>query len=184
MDKLLHRAIAGVMWGGQEGRLPLFAWTLGLPQAELLEMIAQCFPLLQPLEPMTPAQYATVQANVPAEFHGMVTLLLAHAPRSAVEPPVRWLAHALAVACSGNQHLWEDLELDGRESVSRLLQHYFEPLYRRNTDNLRWKRFLYAELGAALGIADIRAPGCSQCDSFYSCFPSTSTHMTHEHEDR
>lgn len=175
MDELLCRAIAGVMWGGQEGRLPLFALTLGLPQAELLEMIEKCFPELQPLEPMTAEQYAAVQSGLSVKFKGLVKLLIAHAPQAAEEAPVRWLAHALATACCGNQHLWEDLELDGRESVSALLERYFEPLYRRNTANLRWKHFIFAELGASLGIEDMRPPGCSQCDSFTDCFPTSST---------
>lgn len=173
-DELLCRAIAGVMRGGRNGRLPLFAWTLGLPQSELLEMIWQYFPERQSLESMPSEQYARLLTTVPTEFHGLVDLLSKSTTPAQPDTAVRWLAHALAGACFGNRHLWEDLELAGRESVSTLLERYFEPLYLRNTSNLRWKRFLFVELGAALDIQDMRPPGCTQCDSFRQCFPTSS----------
>lgn len=157
-DELLRRAIAGVMRGGQEGRLPLFAWTLGLPQDELLRMLAHCFAELAPLEPMTPRQYAAVQDSTPAHFHDLVGLLLAHSTHKVVAPRVRWLAHALAAACFGAQHLWQDLELDGRTSVSLLLHTHFAPLHQANTTHLRWKRHLFEQLAQALGAEALRPP--------------------------
>lgn len=173
----VRRAIAAVMRGGQEGRLPLFAWTLGLSQDELLRMVAQCFPELPPLEPLTATQYAAVHASVPAHFHDLVGLLLAHSTQKTIEPPVRWLAHALACACFGNQHLWEDLELEGRAAVSQLLEKHFAALHQANTEHLRWKHFLFARLGAALGIANLRPPGCHQCDRFAQCFPADAQRL-------
>lgn len=174
-DVLLHRAIAGVMRGGQDGRLPLFACSLGLPQKELLRMVEHCFPELTAMEPMTAAQYALVQDSVPAHFHDLVALLLAHSTHRTVVPQTRWLAHALAAACFCGQHLWADLELDGRESVSMLLKEHFLPMHQANTDNLRWKRFFFMKLSDALGVGELRPPKCEQCDTFAQCFPSTST---------
>lgn len=174
-DDTLRRALAGVMRGGQEGRLPLFACTLGLPQNELLRMVAQCFPELPPQEPMTVSQYALVQESVPAHFHDLVGLLLAHSTHKTVAPQARWLAHAVAAGCFGAQHLWADLELDGRESVSELLREHFVLLHSANTGNLRWKRFLFTKLGHALGLQDMRPPKCHQCDHFAQCYPTTNT---------
>lgn len=173
-SELLRRAIAGVMRGGQEGRLPLFAWTLGLPQDELLRMLAHCFAELPPLEPMGTLQYAAVQESTLTHFHDLVGLLLAHSTHKVVEPRVRWLAHALAAACFGGQHLWEELELDSRASVSLLLQTYFAPLHQANTAQLRWKRFLFEQLAQAVGTDALRPPKCHQCDDFALCYPAAT----------
>ena len=40
---LLRRAVSGVLRNAQNGELPLFAWTLGMPQPELLALLARLF---------------------------------------------------------------------------------------------------------------------------------------------
>jgi nitrogen fixation protein NifQ len=82
-----------------------------------------------------------------------------------------WLAQAIAAATHGKRHLWQDLGLSGRTDVSALLQYYFEPLYQANVQDLKWKRFLYDQLGATLGRQDLRAPGCAACGDFGRCYP-------------
>ncbi len=112
----------------------------------------------------------------PWTFSALVDLLLSHRTDETADPaPARWLAHALAAACHGERHLWQDLGLAGREEVTRLLAEYFGPLAARNTQNLKWKRFLFAELGARQKIADLRPPGCSRCDHLPICFASEPT---------
>lgn len=171
---LLPRAIAGVMRNAQQGELPLFAWTLGLSQPQLLRMFECCFPEVGMLEPMPRRAYAVLADTVPQTFGQLVDLLLAHREPSADPAYCDWLARAVAAACFGDRHLWEDLGLDGRNAVSCLLEQYFRPLYLRNTQDLRWKRFLFAELGAAHGKTDYHPPGCSRCDQQARCFQDTA----------
>ena len=54
---LLRRAVSGVLRNAQNGDLPLFAWTLGMPQSELLALLARMFPEVDPVEAMPDAQY-------------------------------------------------------------------------------------------------------------------------------
>lgn len=180
---LMVAAIAGVFRNAQDGELPLFSWTLGLPQAQLAALVEYCFPELRMLELMPEPQYAMIVKDAPAEFHGLVALLLANRSPGADPQHADWLAHAIAAASLGSRHLWQDLGLTGRDAVCRLLEQYFQPLYWRNTKNLKWKRFFFAELGALQGKPGLQPPKCHHCDEFTVCFPiSDQTDKAHGNE--
>ena len=169
---LAGRAIAGVLRHAQEGELPLFAWTLGLSQPDLLGMIGQYFPELGALEPMPQREYAAIERAVPASFRDLARLLFAHRSAGGDARLADWLARAIAAACFGCRHLWQDLGLPNRSAVSALLEQHFQTLYRRNAEDLKWKRFLFAELGSAQGNPGMRPPACDRCDQFRLCFPA------------
>jgi hypothetical protein len=80
-------------------------------------------------------------------------------------------AGAIASASFGSQHLWQDLGLAGREEVTYLLESYFPNLASRNVNNFKWKKFLFMELGIAIGVKNLRPPKCKGCDQFKVCFP-------------
>lgn len=170
-QRLLGRAIGGVIRSAQDGELPLFAWTLGLPQSTLSEVVSYCFPELGALKLMPARQYQAILQSVPVEHGELVSMLLAGRSTGPSMQHAGWLAHAIAAAAMGSRHLWQDMGLGERAALSALLQHYFEPLYRRNTGNLKWKRFLFTELATLLGKASMQAPGCAQCPQFPVCFP-------------
>ncbi|MBC7857633.1 MAG: nitrogen fixation protein NifQ [Burkholderiaceae bacterium] len=165
------RAIAGVLRSAQEGELPLFAWTLGLPQPALLALVQHCFPELGTLEPMPARQYVAIVDTAPAQFRDLTAMLFANRSPKARARHADWLAHAIAAACLGERHLWQDMGLTGREALSALLKSYFGPLFRRNKADLQWKRFLFAELGKTQGRPGLRPPGCERCAQAASCFP-------------
>lgn len=167
---LLGRAIIGVVNQVQDGRLPVFFRTLGLPLTEWRQVRKLCDP--------ASADWESVSAagdSAPPTFHGLVALLTAHGVATTDAARTGWLAHAIAAACHGERHLWQDLGMAGREDVSHLLETCFRPLFLRNTQNLKWKRFLFAELGKAQGKPDLRPPGCSECDHLPICFPPSAT---------
>lgn len=169
---LLIRAVAGVLDHVRSAELPPFARSLGLTQSEWRDMHESFF------AQRCPPQWEATDSRhpLPWTFSALADLLLSHRTHETADPaPVRWLAHALAAACHGERHLWQDLGLAGREEVSCLLETHFGPLAARNTENLKWKRFLFAELGATQDIADLRPPGCSRCDHLPICFPSEPT---------
>lgn len=167
---LARKVIAGVMSNAQTGELPLFAWTLGLPQSELLEAVARYFPELGALEPMPEQKYAVILRNMPPRFGELFALLMSHGTPHEKSRHLGWLARALAAATMGERHFWQDAGLHNRAEISQLLAHYFPGLHARNTLNLRWKRFLYAELGWQLGIENLQPPGCRRCDQAALCF--------------
>lgn len=165
------RAIAGVMRNAQSGELPLFAWTLGLPQVELLRLVARLFPELGALAPLAPHEYAILLNGRPADCADLAALLLAHRAPGSNHDHARWLAHAIAAAAQGERHLWQDLGLAGRAELGTLLAQHFPTLHARNAKDMKWKRFLYAELATAQGRPGLRPPGCGKCAQFTLCFP-------------
>jgi nitrogen fixation protein NifQ len=168
--ELMLRAIAAVLWHAQEGHLPLFSWTLGLRQPNLLAMVQTCFPELDSLEPMPETQYAAVLNTTPVQFRFLTGMLRANRSPKVDARHADWVARAVAAASMGSRHLWEDLGLSGRDDVSWLLAHYFKPLFNRNVDDLKWKKFLYAELGRLQSQPDLRPPNCAECEQFTLCF--------------
>lgn len=97
----------------------------------------------------------------------LVQLLLDH--RELADPRAVDLAGVVAFACTGSRHLWQDLGLSGREEVTALLGWAFPALVARNVKDWKWKRFLFAELGAQLGMPNLQPPKCSGCDSYHQC---------------
>lgn len=85
----------------------------------------------------------------------------------------RQIAREIAIASLGSRHLWQDLGFSSREEVSAMLQKYFSPLFHLNNHDLKWKKFLYAELGEILGNNTLRPPGCNSCEVSTACFPDS-----------
>jgi nitrogen fixation protein NifQ len=151
-EPLALAALAGVLRSAQDGLLPLFVRTLGMPQSSLLQMVGCCFPTLDYHEPIPERKYASLLACAPPAFHALHGLLLAQRSAGADPCHADWLARALAAACLGQRFLWQDLGLTGREELETLLRRYFGPLHLRNGGQGQWKRFLMHELGTASAV--------------------------------
>ncbi len=102
------------------------------------------------------------------EYDDLVALLMAH--RSEDDEATQWLAYAIATACLGNNHLWQDLGLPNREALSQVLRRHFTPLYEKNVDNMKWKKFFYKQLCEQLDINVCKAPSCKVCTDYAQCF--------------
>ena len=104
-----------------------------------------------------------------AQEHGeIVELLLAH--RADPSRETVWLAFTIATACLGDNHLWQDMGLKGREELSALLQWHFTALYERNVHNMKWKKFFYKELCRQAQVVVCKAPSCRVCSDYAACF--------------
>lgn len=168
---LMIQALRGTLRNAQDGEIPLFAWTLGMAQNAYQAMLAECLPDLAAAEPLTTQQHTQLGHNTPADFALLVDLIHTHR-NTALDPQhTQWLARTLAAACFGSRHLWEDLGLSGREDVSALFQHYFPTLYTLNIQDLKWKNFLFRELGLQRGQPGMRPPTCERCQNYPLCFP-------------
>lgn len=148
--QLLRAALAQLLRGAQEGDVPLFAWTLGLSQSDLCELVRSCFPESGPLQPLPAADYAVLQRLVPPELEQWVAHMLPHRNPQADVREAQWLAHAVATAgiCGGS--LWQNLGLQGHDALGFLLQHYYPSLYARNVRQAPWTHFLAQELQVPL----------------------------------
>lgn len=158
--ELLTKAVAGALRHANEGALPPFARTLGLPQSELMAALACCLPGRDAQIPIPESKYAAIVGTAPGMFTELVAMMMARRTPEADARHVDWLARAFAAASLGRRFLWQDLGLAGRHEITALMKLYFHPLFKRNTTDLKWKRFLYLELGARHGNQDLRPPGC------------------------
>jgi nitrogen fixation protein NifQ len=102
------------------------------------------------------------------EFAELLSLLREH--RSDDSEETEWLAHAIASACAGANHLWEDMGLPDRDTLSRLLRRNFTTLFYKNTGNLRWKKFFYKQLCDRAEVRLCKAPSCGVCGDYSLCF--------------
>lgn len=84
------------------------------------------------------------------------------------------LAHLLSCLIARRamrpNHLWQDLGLPNRAELSRLMQTHFEPMARRNGQDMKWKKFFYRMICREEGFTLCAAPVCSECADFDACF--------------
>jgi len=110
--------------------------------------------------------YQTAE-NRKTEVDDLVNLFLAN--RSLNTEEEVWFAKIIATSALGENHLWQDLGLTGREDVSCLLKLFFTKLYAKNT-GMKWKKFFYKQLCDMEEIKVCKAPSCSVCDHYSNCF--------------
>jgi nitrogen fixation protein NifQ len=99
------------------------------------------------------------------------TLLLDHASPAAGSTAERSaIAETLALACLGDNHLWQDLQLPSRAELSALMRHWFPALVARNRNDMKWKKFLYKQLCERDELLVCKAPSCAVCCDRGLCF--------------
>lgn len=102
------------------------------------------------------------------EHQDLVDLLLRY---RANKDESEWdIAHMLATACAGSDHLWRDLGLNHREQLSALFESNFPQLAALNKLDMKWKKFLYKQLCEEDGVYVCRAPSCDACKDHSQCF--------------
>ena len=110
--------------------------------------------------------------NVPSarvdEYEDILGLLLDHRSRmgQATEAVARWVAES----CLGGNHLWQDMGLPSRNELSGLLACHFRPLFEKNTDDMKWKKFFYKQICEREGFKLCKSPSCGVCVDYGKCF--------------
>ena len=102
------------------------------------------------------------------EFDDIVALLFSHRARG--EEMETWLAHAIATAAMGENHLWQDMGLPSRKVLSALMQKHFPSLAARNDKDMKWKKFFYRQLCESAGVLICKSPHCADCCDYRICF--------------
>jgi nitrogen fixation protein NifQ len=102
------------------------------------------------------------------ELDDLLQLLLEY--RAGLCDSELWLAHSLAWACSGRNHLWQDLGLANRGELSLLMHTAFPALAGLNGSDMKWKKFIYRHYCAREGIYVCPAPSCGECSDYSLCF--------------
>ncbi len=143
----------------------------GLDLAEFSALLDEYFPGARGAY-LTPAFRASLATRIHGdgfdEFEDLLNLLLEH--RSDGSRQSLWLAHAIAACCMGDDHLWQDMGLPNRQTLSDLLARHFSALFARNTGGMRWKKFFYKQLCERNGALVCRSPSCAECSEYANCF--------------
>jgi nitrogen fixation protein NifQ len=84
------------------------------------------------------------------------------------------LAVLIARRAMRPNHLWQDLGLRNRGELGTLMRRHFEPLARRNVNDMKWKKFFYRTICRDEGFRLCTAPSCAECDDFAQCFGDES----------
>ncbi|HLO96423.1 MAG TPA: nitrogen fixation protein NifQ [Burkholderiaceae bacterium] len=109
------------------------------------------------------------------EVDDLRELLMAHAEPDAPASPTRAVAEVIALACLGDNHLWQDLQLASRAELSALIERYFPRLAARNHAQMKWKKFLYKQLCEREDVFICKSPSCAVCTDHALCFgPETA----------
>ncbi|WP_349254852.1 nitrogen fixation protein NifQ [Roseateles cellulosilyticus] len=112
------------------------------------------------------------------EVDDLMSLLMDHAEPDPPQCPTglrRAVAEAIAQASLGDNHLWQDLQLPSRAELSALFETHFPRLAARNTQNMKWKKFLYKQLCEREEIFVCKSPSCAVCSDYAQCFGPENT---------
>jgi nitrogen fixation protein NifQ len=138
-------------------------------------MVAAIQPTV-PLPPPLRADLATL-ASRPGplarddEVADVRQLLLAYADAGAGPAELaHHVAHTVAVACLGDNHLWQDLGFANRQQLGALLRHWFPALVAKNSGDMKWKKFFYRQLCEAEDVLICKSPSCAVCTDYVHCF--------------
>ncbi|CAG0951271.1 hypothetical protein MTYP_00204 [Methylophilaceae bacterium] len=102
------------------------------------------------------------------EFDDLIRLLNDHRRDDSLE--TQQLAIFIALSCMGNNHLWQDMMLPNRETLSRLMTTHFPALAAKNIGDMKWKKFFYRQLCERENILICKSPSCGICTDYEKCF--------------
>ncbi|NMN60893.1 nitrogen fixation protein NifQ [Xanthobacter sp. SG618] len=147
----------------EEGRDRLDA--VGLDRAAFLDLAAILFPACAPV---LAAQVDPRAIEVTPEERSVRDILGIYSSDAG-----RLQTHFIAMIsrrCQSPHHLWQDLGLRSRAELRELMTRRFAPLARKNSQDMKWKKFLYRMVCGSEGFTLCAAPVCSDCDEFHICF--------------
>lgn len=166
----LTRAFAGVIQAAEKGDIQPPNLGMGLTRDKFVELLECYFPGSSREICVDSFQetYADYVSPLASEFDDMVALLLEH--RSDDAEYNEWLAYAVASGCMGSDHLYQDMGLPDRHTLSSLLERNFTALYLKNVNNMKWKKFFYKQLCDRAEVTMCPARNCQSCIDYHNCF--------------
>lgn len=147
----------------------IFVPALGMGTETFGSLLAEHFPHFSPPPAWLATQGLPLQrTGALEEFDDLLQLLLEHA--AADDEHHRRVAHLVATACMGHDHLWQDLGLPNRNALSTLLSDHFPTLAAKNSGDMKWKKFFYKQLCEQAEIFICKSPSCGVCCDYDKCF--------------
>lgn len=168
-NDLASIAFAGVMSMATTRQAPYDVPIASMNRGELAMLLERYFPSLDPRPWLARTREADLtEGSRIDEFADLLGLLLDHASFDTDE--CRWVALAIATASMGENHLWKDMRLPDRRTLSRLIEQNFTSLFVRNVGDMKWKKFFYRQLCEKAEVLICKSPSCGICVDFHKCF--------------
>lgn len=142
---------------------------LGLGEEDLIELVDSYFPGFDPARLEQPAVQATPPGNPE-----VLKILLGHVPCDSTggrNLSAEWLARSIAARASRPGHLWVSMGFIERPQLSAAIRRHLPTLALANSDNMRWKRFLFKQVCKLNGGVMCKNPNCGDCSDYALCFP-------------
>lgn len=147
------------------------AAALGLAPEEIPAILAAYFPGIDRADL---ERHAAPAAGPPPERNAEVLdILLSHVPQDADGQPVRtarWLARIIAARAAHPGHLWIAMGLFERSELSAAIRRHLPSLAEANSQNMRWKRYLFKQVCDLHGAQLCKSPNCGMCSDYALCF--------------
>lgn len=173
-DDLVTLTLVGVISQMRDRPEPYRVPLAGLDREGFAHMLRHRFGAIDPCLAFT---LLTLQRPLPDtagadEFVDVLQLLREHLDVSEATDPAagNWLCVAMATACMGANHLWQDMGLPSRRELNEIFTRYFPELRRRNAGDMKWKKFLYRQLCEKAEVLICRSPSCAVCTDYDACF--------------
>ena len=80
------------------------------------------------------------------------------------------VADTVAIACLGDNHLWQALQLASRAELSAPMRRWFPALVAKSSADMKWKMFFYRQLCEREQILICKSPSCAMCCDQALCF--------------
>ena len=146
-----------------------FVPALGMGAEAFKRLLAERFSHFTPPPLWLAGQALPLENKGPLEeFDDLLQLMIEHV--AVRDEHHRQVAHLVATACMGHDHLWQDLGLPNRKALSTLLSGHFPALAAKNAGNMKWKKFFYKQLCEQAGIFICKSPSCGVCCDYDKCF--------------
>ena len=155
------RPVLASLLAGRSLKQGVLTATLGLAPTDFQALLSDYFPGAAP-------QLQDGPGETIVELDDLRQLLLEF--RAGAHASPSWLAQAVAYACCGRNHLWQDLGLANRGELSLLMGTAFPTLAAQNVGDMKWKKFIYRYYCSREGIYVCPAPSCAECSDFSLCF--------------
>jgi nitrogen fixation protein NifQ len=163
-DAHVAASILAISTAGALGHTQPETAAAGLTAAQFGALIREYFPKA------VAGRLFALSETVEREVEEICLLELLERRTTSREPFEALLAAMIARRAQASNHLWQDLGLNNRGELSRLMTRHFKPLAARNTGDMKWKKFFYRVICADEGFSLCTAPSCAECDDFENCF--------------
>lgn len=145
----------------------LITEALGLPEGEIDGLLQRFFPGFDRFALDDYSLPAT--AEPPVQNRELLAILRSHLPQEEAETAL-WLVPALCARAAQPGHLWSAMGLFARSELSAAIRRHLPSLAAANSQNMRWKRYLFKQLCELNGGVMCKAPNCGVCSDYAFCF--------------